>query len=348
LRFIDPIAAGQATAAPTPPTRLHYATYFDRHYLTRGLALHRSLLRHSPPFQLWVLCLDDETFRVLDRLKLAHVRLIPLAELERADPALLAVKPTRTPVEYYWTCGPALLAYLLGLDPTSETLTYLDADLFFFGDPTPIYDELAGGSISLIEHRWAPPLGPNSRPKGVYNVGMLVFRRTAEALACLSRWREQCLEWCFDRIEPNRFGDQKYLEEWPARYRGVTIVQQKGAGLAPWNVGRYRIGAAQGRVWVDADPLIFYHFNRLRVITDWLYEPCFWARRRQITPTALHQIYVPYVRELQAAAGTLRSVGASVARLEGLRSGESLLQSFGRLVFRRNFLIVTSSFVAMG
>src|SRR5436309_7310877 len=91
----------------------HYATYFDRHYLPRGLALYRSLVRHSPPFVLWVLCLDDETHRVLSLLRLPGVNLVPLAVLERADPALLQVKPQRRTYEYFWTCGPAYLVHLL-------------------------------------------------------------------------------------------------------------------------------------------------------------------------------------------------------------------------------------------
>jgi hypothetical protein len=78
---------------------LHYATYFDRHYLTRGLALYRSLARHSPPFRLWVLCLDDDTRRTLSRLRPDNMSLIPLADLERSDPALLTARRSRRPFE---------------------------------------------------------------------------------------------------------------------------------------------------------------------------------------------------------------------------------------------------------
>ena len=310
--------------------------------------LHRSLARHSPPFVLWVLCLDDETHRTLATLRLDGVKLIRLAELERADPALLRVKPGRRPVEYYWTCGPALLAHLLERHPTIDRLTYLDGDLCFFGDPTPIYDELGERSILLIEHRKTSPESDRSRAKGRYNVGMLAFPRTAEGLAYLARWREQCLEWCFDRIEPGRFGDQKYLEEWPTLYRGAVVVRHKGAGVAPWNVGRHRISHAQGRIWVDADPLVFYHFNRLRMVADWLYEPCRWRRRRQLAPMVRRHIYVPYVRELRAAADRIRAAGGRVYGLESLRDGEHGLRLLARLALRRNFLIVTDSFALWG
>src|SRR5687767_6020387 len=107
-----------------PGSPIHYATYFDRHYLTRGLALYRSLARHSPPFVLWILCLDDETYRLLAKLQLDQVELVRLAELERADPALVIAKSTRQTIEYYWTCGPAFLIHLLTRHPQIATLTY--------------------------------------------------------------------------------------------------------------------------------------------------------------------------------------------------------------------------------
>jgi hypothetical protein len=135
--------------------RLHYATYFDRHYLTRGLALYRSLARHSPPFILWILCLDEETHRTLTRLRPENVELVRLADLERADPALLAAKPGRSPVEYYWTCTAPWLLHLLERHPGLDGVTYLDADLYFFGDLTPLHDELGGQSILLVGHRYA-------------------------------------------------------------------------------------------------------------------------------------------------------------------------------------------------
>src|SRR5215211_4364344 len=329
----------------------HYATYFDRHYLTRGLALYRSLVRHSPPFVLWVLCLDDETYATLSKLRLDNVVLIPLPELERADPALLEVKPTRQPLEYYWTCGPAFLAHLLAQHPPIELLTYLDADLFFFGDPTPIYDSLGAGSILLIQARRSRQARLAADPlnrKGAYNVGLLVFRRTTVGLACLRRWREQCLDWCFDRLEPTRFGDQKYLDDWPSRYAGVVVLQHEGAGLAPWNVGNYRFRSEGSRVFVDTNPLVFYHFTELRVITRWLYDPGLWRFRETMDPTVKRYIYLPYVRELRAAAKLIHVTGGRVHPVDTLNRrkgyGQSRLLLLARMLRHHSFLVASDAF----
>ena len=179
------------------PRPLHYATYFDRHYLSRGIALYQSLAHHSPPFVLWVLCLDDETYRTLTRLRLEHVKLVELTELELAHRELLRAKPGRKAFEYYWTCGPAFLMYIFQRHASIKALTYLDADLFFFGDPSPLYLELDQNSILLFEHRFSPAVHADHSVKGIYNVGLIIFRRTPVTLACLEWWSERCIEWCF-------------------------------------------------------------------------------------------------------------------------------------------------------
>jgi hypothetical protein len=324
---------------------LHYATYFDRHYLSRGLALYRSLVRHSPPFVFWVLCLDEDTRRTLESLRLEHVRLIPLADLEADDPGLAAIRATRTPVEYYWTCGPAFLLYLFRYWPEIHLLAYMDADLFFFGDPIPIYDELADNSILLIEQRMSASVPELTKQKGIFNVGLLVFRRTSPSLACLERWREQCIEWCYDRVEPLRFGDQKYLDDWPERFEGVTILRNRAAALGPWNVGDYQFRFASGRVIVGEIPLIFYHFNRLRVITNWLYEPNLWQFGQRLEPTVKRYIYAAYARGLRDARKSIRAAGGEVDAIDNVRLEQSAVRLFANMVRHHSFLIATESVV---
>ena len=109
----------------------HYCTYFDRGFLAQGVALARSLAAHDPTAVVWVLALDDETARALCELKLSALRIVPLTELEAADPALAAAKPTRTRVEYYFTLSP-LLAATLAADAAGDRPTGLSRCRFVF------------------------------------------------------------------------------------------------------------------------------------------------------------------------------------------------------------------------
>ncbi len=251
----------------------YFCTYFDRNYLLKGLALYNSLRRYCTTFKLWALCLDSETFDTLTRLSLPSIVLLPLTELEQYDPQLQAVKRTRSLVEYYWTCTPELPLYILERDPNVDIVTYLDADLYFFQSPSPIYQELGNSSILIVEHRSAPPHAHYAATNGIYNVSINVFRRDENGLACLHWWRERCLEWCYYRPEDGKMGDQKYLDEWPQRFERVAIVKQKGIGVAPWNIQNYELSRQGGRLYVDNNPLITYHFHGFRLYNSISYQP---------------------------------------------------------------------------
>src|SRR6266581_8063063 len=101
-----------------------FCTLFDRNYLSRGVALYRSLERQAGVggFTLHALCMDDESRDVLTRLDLPSLRVIPLTEFE--DPELLKAKGTRSRIEYYWTCTPSLPLFVMDRELNAEVVTY--------------------------------------------------------------------------------------------------------------------------------------------------------------------------------------------------------------------------------
>jgi hypothetical protein len=253
----DPVTA-------QPPIR-QYCTLFDRNYLIKGLAMYQSLERHCGDFRLHVLCMDDHTHALLAQLCLPKAELIRLSDFE--TPALLGVKPDRTVAEYCWTCAPCLAVYVLESQPAVDFITYLDADLLFFSSPEPVYAEIGPASSVIVEHRFSPRFTA-ALVNGRYNVQWVSFRRDAAGMETLYWWRDKCLEWCFYRVEADRMGDQKYLDCWTEKFKGVHELQHVGAGTAPWNYANYRIREEAGEVWVDDVPLVFYHFHSYRILPN--------------------------------------------------------------------------------
>ena len=62
-----------------------FCTLFDQNYVFKAVALHRSLVRHCPSFELTAFCFDDEARRIVDALELPHVSTVSLEELEAFD-----------------------------------------------------------------------------------------------------------------------------------------------------------------------------------------------------------------------------------------------------------------------
>jgi hypothetical protein len=281
------------------------------------------------PFRLWVLCFDDLAYETLQKLALPEVDAISLKDFEEGDEELLRAKGNRSRVEYYFTCTPSLPLYILRNHPEVDVITYLDADLFFFSDPSPIYRELDRGSVLIVGHRFPPRLR-HLEVYGVYNVGLLSFRRDDAALQCLYWWRERCLEWCYDRVEDGRFADQKYLDDWPTRFQHVVVLRHKGAGLAPWNVENYSLALENEHVLVDSQPLVFFHFQGLKQIKQWLYDPGLAQYGVYADSLLKRSIYGSYIRELQE---TIRWISMFVDRSH-IRMG-SIRGSVKGNIFRR-------------
>jgi hypothetical protein len=296
----------------------YFCTYLDHRYLTRGLTLAASLRRHCPDFRLWVLCLDDLAKTSLDKLALPNVTAVALADFERDDEALRAAKSDRTLIEYYFTCTPSLPLYLLRQHPEIELITYVDADLCFFSSPEPLFAEIGARSIGIIPHRFEDTMRQFEQ-YGVFNVGWLTFRRDRDGLGCLEWWRERCLEWCFDRVEGDRFADQKYLDQFPERFAGVQVIQHPGANLASWNLRRHRITRSGGRVLVDGQPLIFFHFHHLKRHASWLFETDFHAFDARPCRVVKRDIFSPYLTSLRQQARVVSRLTGGVKEAPPIR-----------------------------
>lgn len=278
----------------------YFCTLFDINYLTRGLALYDSLVKHCPDFRLWILCMDEKVFEILQKMELKNVELITLEMFE--DEKLRKTKKDRTLGEYCWTCTPSLPLYIIKKNPNLDNVAYLDSDLYFYSSPEPIYREMGKNSIMIIPHRIVPWKKEKEKDNGIYNVGMLIFRNDKEGLKCLQWWRERCLEWCYYRIENGKMGDQKYLDEFPKLFNGVCILENLGACVAPWNIGQYKIEERKGRVLIDGYPLIFYHFGGLGIFTKLPFlNPTVYGpyRGRELRHKIIYRPYFDKIYEMQ-------------------------------------------------
>ncbi len=274
--------------------------------------------------------MDQECYRVLRDMDLPDVRLITLDEFERGDADLKSAKGNRTTIEYYFTCTPSLPLFVLRARPEVDLITYLDADMFFFADPEPIFDEFGSGSVLIIPHRFAPE-HKYLEVLGIYNVGFLSFRNDRYGKECLQWWRERCLQWCYDRPEEDRYADQKYLDDWPSMFPEVVTLRCKGANLAAWNAGQYDLKGEENEVLVDEDRLIFYHFHSLRIMHPFYFDPALVFYGVGLSRVLKNQIYAPYLETIrnkirlldQYSSGTLRG---------GIQKGRTTLRSVYEMI----------------
>src|SRR5665213_244419 len=239
-----------------------FCTLFNWLYLPQGIALYHSIVRTvNGEFTLYVLCMDDFTLGALRTLDLPNLRPIGLAEIE--TDALRAVREKRTIGEYCWTCTTPLLRHVLAQQAPDTVVSYVDADIRFFSDPSIVLAEMGGRSIYVHEHDFAPEHAELRMVSGRFNVGLVAFRNNEESRVCLEKWSAQCLDECVIDPAAGLCGDQGYMDEWPDLYPGLVISSNLGIGLAPWNISKYRVADGPGGVTVNGNPVVFYHYHSL-------------------------------------------------------------------------------------
>ncbi len=284
-----------------------FYSQFDINFLSRALTLHRSLQEYcTEPFVHYLLCLDDSAYELLQKMALPNAVLLRLSAIETNE--LREARKTRTLFEYYWTVGPSGLAYVFDTYKP-VVLAYLDGDMCFYSSPKVLFEELGNDSVLLFPHNTGVGAKVEESKVGKYNVGGLLFRNDTNGRAALLWWAERCIEWCFDRIEDGKYGDQKYLDEFETRFSGVRISRNLGADVALWNIHNYKVTEREGKVYVGEDKLVFYHFAKLK----YYYPLSNVLPRGPLSAYTLPSkekglIYAPYFRRLYAAVKELENL----------------------------------------
>jgi hypothetical protein len=302
----------------------HYVTLFNNLFLPQGLVLHKSMERHIKNYTLWILCVDDDVFHNLEKIGLSNVKLLRLSELETEE--LKHVKKDRTIAEYCWTLTPFTPKFVFERDENIKRVTYLDADLYFRKNPEPIFNEFdkSGKQVLITEHAYAPE-HDQSETSGIYCVQFMTFNRDDGGELVRRWWKEKCIDWCYARLEDGKFGDQKYLDDWPVRFSSqVHVLENKEWALAPWNATRFPYANS-----------IFWHFHGLRIsLVKSRYIVLYGAY--PLPKCTRTNIYNPYKTDLREAIDTLKKMGLEVL-IQKQYSLSEQFKSRAREIYKRFF-----------
>jgi len=260
------------------------------------LVMYESLKMQSHEFHLYIFAFDDRSDGLLRKLNLEYVTVISLHEFE--DEELLALKSRRGAGEYCWTCTPSIIKYSID-NYNLESCTYLDADLYFYANPSVLIEEMGEKSVLITEHRYTSEYD-QSATSGIYCVQFMTFKNDTNGMKVLNWWRESCNAWCYARFEDGKFGDQKYLDDWTTRFEGVHVLENLGGGVAPWNIQQYDIS--------DKDfKLIFYHFHNFKFLDREKVE----LGSYKLKNRDLKILYKPYLQHLEKIKNELEKIGES-------------------------------------
>lgn len=305
---------------------MNFCTLFDSYYIHKGIAMYLSLEKVTDDFTLYVMAFDNETYEKLESIGFQHMIVERLQDFE--TPELLSVKPTRNKAEYCWTCSPSVTWYFLEKYNLTD-ITYLDSDLYFMNDPKIIVDEIGDMAIAVTEHN-----NIDSSASGRFCVQYMYFKNNDEGCKALKWWRDKCIEWCFARYEDGKYGDQAYIESFPIRYKSLCIVQNRGAGIAPWNVMQYSYTDKTLRFNDREDEFIFFHMHGIRtdIKNGFFLMDCHDCIVTDVTERLFYIPYAKIIQDVYAKYLGIKSEGIIIKQ----RSKIGILWSMIRKPFRHN------------
>lgn len=274
----------------------HFCTYFDGRYAPRALLMMRSLTEVLPSARVAVLALDEQAAAVESHAP-PDTLVVGLDALLRADAALTTASAAGQP-ERGWLMAlkPAWLAHALAGLPPGESLTYVDADMYFLSSPEEALTKSATASVTLSPQRFTSPRGDDFW--GRFNAGWIGLRNDADARAFLEAWRRDCA----GRMSPV-YSNQKFLDRALAEHPGVRVLDHPGVNVAHWNVKGVTLRECAGRILVDGHPLVAYHMAGL---FPFGFGRCVTGLGAHVLDGVLReQVYVPYLQRLRSTAQEL-------------------------------------------
>lgn len=305
-----------------------FCTLFDSNYLDKGIALYQSLAAVSNDFRLYILAMDDKCHEVLSGLSYPNVVLISMEEFLTDE--LIEARKERTAVEFCWTCSAWLIDYVLSRF-NEDICTYIDSDLFFFSSPDVLLNEINNHSVQIIEQKLNRGNAEKrlKRVSGTYCVEFNTFKKEKQSLALLNWWKEQCAKSCRSVSDKKSFGDQLYLENW-GTLDYVHVIENPGAGIAPWNINHYRLADESGAQIKDKKtkqvfPIVFYHFHGFSMMDDDKAYINVYQTGWNIDDKLVDSLYRPYLEEIISARKMLsKEYGVSFVQRK-TESGGSLV-----------------------
>lgn len=318
----------------------NYCTLFDSNYLDKGLVMIESLIRFDPSIRIYVLSMDEKCYEVLfdiclqlddskNSLKVGS-QIIPihLSEFESYDDRYKEVRSSRPWAQYCWTCSSGFIDYLLN-KKNLDNCTYIDADMFFYSNPNVLVEELIEShkTVLVTEHGFSNEISNLKRADvvGRFCVEFNTFLNDDAALQVLHDWKEKSLASC--ELGDGNWGDQFYLDEWPNKYSCVHILKNKGAGVAPWNIDRYKLIGNNPHVEYGIDShtatvsenimlridrkecvqLVFYHFESISYIDEKHVDIRTCVQHSHFDLKLIHLLYDSYLKKIDDKKNWLKS-----------------------------------------
>lgn len=238
------------------------ATIASSRRMALARATARSFARHHPNVPFYVLQ-ADAPHEAIDAQNEPFL-LIPYDAVPRAAAAGLHLRYGEPELSY------ALTPFLAGrlLEAGFDAVLFLKQETLVLASLQPLFDQLERHAVLLTPHLLEPPSQADGARRewnvlraGIFNGGVVGFRRSEEAAALLEWWSGRCAAACVLDVEQGMHYEQRWLDFFPSLAPGLGIVRDPGINVGHWNLAERRIRVLNGTVTACGVPCRIFRFS---------------------------------------------------------------------------------------
>ena len=164
-------------------------------------------------------------------------------------------------------------------------MLYFDPDMVLFSRVDDILATLETSNLALTPHQTKPEQTLDaifdnevaSLKHGIFNLGFIGVRNTAEGRRFADWWAERTYHLCWADVENGLFTDQKWVNFAPVFFDGVAIIKSSRHNVATWNLTTRRMTGTlrhRFRSRRRAARLLPFHGIRQRRAPDHGHQEC--------------------------------------------------------------------------
>ena len=238
-------------------------------FLAQAKTVGDSFLQHHPLDKFVIVLLDK-----LNGLDKSFFKGLEIIEAEKIGIPFFTEMVERYSVfELSNSLKPFCAEFLLNHFRDSDTVIYLDSDLYIYSKMDDLDSLLGNYEIIISPHFFTPlpadGIKQNERHflnSGLYNGGFFAVTRSEEVLKFLKWWQERLRTLCLVDVSRGLFVDQIWLNYVPLYFKGVHLIKNMGFNVAYWNLHERKVSKKDGRYLInDSEPLVFFHFSGFNV-----------------------------------------------------------------------------------
>ncbi len=252
----------EAAEGATPASQFTVFTICSRNFTAYAKTLFESISQYHPNAEMFMVLCDDVDS---DYLKEDFpFKIITLSELDISNVQEMAQRYNIT--EFNTAIKPFAFSYLFN-KLEKEKVLYLDPDIILLSPLEEVVNEFSRGAECILTPHILEPaenaeMSDNKFLQyGIYNLGFVGFRKTADVLRIIEWWSRQLVDKCVINLAEGLFVDQKWADLFPAFLKQTAVLHHPGYNVAYWNLSQRTVEFVNDHWYSNRIPLRFVHFS---------------------------------------------------------------------------------------